>query len=186
MSDFDTFIDTLKKNIEEDGLKLDGAVHAAGIVEPRPLLLINKEHLFENFNVHFSAFVAILKLAASKEYFNDNASIVGLSSSHTLTGQKSNSVYTAMKAAINNLAMSAASELKNRGIRVNTICAGGVKTEMILKLAFNNAETLSQLPNDLLESFELADSILALMSESMKYVTGVNLNVGFIIETENA
>ncbi len=185
VSEFNTFVKFMKNSVKDDGLKFDGAVHAAGIVEPRPFRLVNEKHLSENFGVHFEAFVAILMLASSKKYFNKDSSIVALSSSHTLTGQKSNSIYTAAKAAVNNLAMSAAAELRDNNIRVNTICAAGIKTEMLTKLVLNNAETLSQLPNDLLEPSEVANAIVALMSDSMRYVSGVCLNIGFTTQTVN-
>ena len=63
-------------------------------------------------------------------YEPGQGSLVFMSSASSLCGVAGMSVYAASKAAIDGAMRSLACELAPRGIRVNTIVAGAIKTEM--------------------------------------------------------
>ncbi len=179
VGDFDAMVNLVKIAVKADGVKFDGAVHSAGFVRVTPLRQISFDYLVEHADVHFNAFVAILKCAASKRYFNNSSSIVGLSSSASKFGEKSNSIYAAMKAAMNNMAKSAAAELKDRGIRVNTVCPQLVDTELLIgiDLEFDR--------NQVLSAKEVSDVVVTLLSDDITAVSGDNINIGFTAVTKN-
>ncbi len=183
VSDFEVFEQCLKNEVKQSKKKFDGAVHAAGIGSIRPLRIMDLEYIQMIMGVHTNAFATILKVAASKRYFNDNSSIVGLSSCISKTGARGHSIYAASKAAMDSLAMSSAIEFKNRKIRVNTVCPELVATEMLCASVGFPANTLEEMPEDILKVEEVIVAIISLLSDLSIAITGENVNIGFTMET---
>ncbi len=175
VGNFDAFVDLIKLDVKKNGAKFDGAVHAAGFSKNIPLRLISREHLDAMFRVHFHAFVAILKCAASKRCFNENASVVGISSCVSKTGSKAHGVYSAAKTAMNNLSMSATTELKSRSVRINTVCPYYVDTDMIKDAGLDSDKVLSV--------EEVVNLIVPLLSYNLRAVSGTSIDIGFTMET---
>jgi len=90
-------------------------------------------------------------MGALSPYINNGGSVVVTSSSAVYEGQPSISLYSATKAAISAASKSWASELAPRGIRVNSIVPGPIKSNL-----------RSALPDDLRQQFEedLANSFI--------------------------
>lgn len=144
--------------------KLDGVVHCAGAVKIAPLRAISEEILISMLSVNFMSYAAILKCASSKKYFNHGASIVGVSSNVAIYGQKGNGAYGAAKGAMNSLTKTAALELAANQIRVNTICPGGIYSEMI------DQEQAD--PNALLSTNNIAEVLCFYVSDASSSITG--------------
>lgn len=162
--------------------KLDGVVHCAGITLNVPLRVNNIEDTERLFRINVEALAEICRIAASRRYTNEGASILAMSSTASLGGGKGIAVYSASKAAVNVLVKTAAKELIDRKIRVNAIAPAMVRTRMY-------DETIQELPEleeslrysqplGLIEPGSIADLANYLMSEKAKYITGEIIVVG--------
>ncbi len=179
MSDFDAVIQTVKSVVEEEGQKINGIAHCAGVAIPTPLRATTKDAINTMMTTNFYSFAALLRCAGMKKLFQDGGSVVGVASCVAPYGQAGNGIYGASKGAMNALMKSAAKELRPRGIRVNTICPCGIKTEMLVNQALKTIEgdSLDTLPDYLMLPEKVASVIVALMSDSMQYVSGIALDV---------
>jgi NAD(P)-dependent dehydrogenase (short-subunit alcohol dehydrogenase family) len=108
---------------------LDGIFHAAGVALVSPLRMTTDLNWSESMMAATSAF-GILRAVASKGVMNDGGSVVLMSSVAAQRGAPGMAAYSAGKGAVDALTRSAAIELAPRGIRVNAIAAGAVRTPM--------------------------------------------------------
>ncbi len=179
LSDFEQTIQIMNRIVAEDGRKINCIAHCAGIAVPTPLRIVSKAALDSMMQTNFYSFAALLKCAATKKLFQNGGAVVGVSSCVAPYGQASNGVYGASKGAMDSMMRSAAKELRPRGIRVNTICPCGIKTEMLANQALKNIEgsNVDELPDYLMLPEKVASVIVALLSDSMQYVSGVSLDV---------
>lgn len=179
VSDFDGFVETIKDIVASDGKKISCVAHCAGAVSPAPLRSITKSALDFAFTTNLYSFAAILKCAASKRLFHENAAIVGVSSVVSLYGQPGNGAYAAAKGALNALVKSAAKELAARKIRVNAVCPGGILTDMVNNLPSKGLQPNigENTPGNILLPEYVASVIVSFLSEDMKYVSGTVLEV---------
>lgn len=180
MSKFDEVVAAIQEIVEQDGAKIDCVAHCAGIAIPRPLRIMTEEAIDETMKTNFYSFAAILKCAAMKKLFNNGGAIVGVSSTAVYGENPANGIYAASKGAIDSLMKTAAKQLRSRGIRVNTIRPCDIKTEMLTNLVFKTkyeGDTVDTLPDNLMLPEGVASVILALLSDSMRYVSGVALVV---------
>ncbi len=116
---------------------------------------------------------------------NDNAGIVLDSSVVNSKGNPGTTVYAATKAAIRSFARTFASELLDRGIRVNAVCPGPVLTPIMDNLGMAPAardEYLETLKNAipmkrLGTPEEVGNAVLFLAGNDASYITGAELYV---------
>jgi NAD(P)-dependent dehydrogenase (short-subunit alcohol dehydrogenase family) len=109
-------------------------------------------------------------------------SIVNISSGAGLTGVPGYAGYVASKHAEIGLTKSAALDYADRGVRVNAVCPGLVKTPLIADMITENPElhehvVASHPLGRIAEPEEVADAIVWLATNKSSYVTGVALPV---------
>jgi len=114
----------------EDGVKLTGLVHCAGISSMVPLKSLSMERLHFVMDINFYSFVELTRLYSKKKY-NDGGAIVGISSLAAQLPRAYELPYITSKAAMNAAIPCLAIELADKGIRVNGIMPGVVDTGMI-------------------------------------------------------
>ena len=110
---------------------LDGIVLCAGINEFVPVKFINQEKINRMFQTNFFSQLLLVQMLLKKKLVNKGASIVFISSISSLLGVQGTLLYASSKGAINSSVRVLASELAGQKIRVNAICPGIVKTEML-------------------------------------------------------
>lgn len=116
---------------------------------------------------------------------NPNASIILTSSIASQKVMDGHAVYAGSKAALEAFARSWAIEHKDRGIRVNVLSPGPVRTPILAKLGVSSdalpefeAAVSAKIPLGRFgEAEELAAAALFLASSESRFVTGVNLAV---------
>jgi NAD(P)-dependent dehydrogenase (short-subunit alcohol dehydrogenase family) len=122
-------LDRLYQAVKETKGSLDIVVANAGFVEHAPLALATPEHFDKTFGINARGVFFTVQKALP--LLNDEGSIVLVSSGLHLKGFPAHSTYSATKAAVRSFSRSWAAELKDRGVRVNTLSPGAVDTPII-------------------------------------------------------
>jgi meso-butanediol dehydrogenase/(S,S)-butanediol dehydrogenase/diacetyl reductase len=146
---------------------------------------ISQLDLLENFShelwnrmigVNLSS-VFYLSQAAMPHLIESQGNIVNMASSAGLQGQAYNAIYCAAKAGVVALTRSMAQEFAGQGVRVNSVCPGGVKTPLLRATRMPEgadpalfAKLMPLLP--LGEAEEIATAVAYLASDDARYVTG--------------
>lgn len=177
VSEFNSAKAIVKSAVDTDGEKLDGCVFSAGMYTMLPLGMVTEEKINRIFSTNSFSLMAIIKSFSSKRVSNDGASFVSVSSRAGFIPDKSQGVYAASKAAINAYTIVAAKEMATRLIRFNAVCPEAVNTDMGAGLKQNlTNENLSQIyPLGMLEAEDVANTILFLLSDMSKKITGQSI-----------
>ena len=107
--------------------RIDVLVNNAGVYDFQPLENITLELFRKHMELNVFGYLLAVKEAVG--YMPDGGSIVNMSSTVTILGEPSSSVYTASKGAIDGLTRALSNELAPRKIRVNAIKPGVVDTD---------------------------------------------------------
>lgn len=175
--------DSLATTVAERLGGLDVAFLNAGVARFAPIETVSDIDWDETFaiNVKGPYFLAqkLLPLLGS------GASLVLSTSVVDVKGFPATSVYSASKAALRSVVRTFAAELAPRGIRVNAVSPGPIKTSIYAKLGFD-AEAQSGFEKQMAESNpmkrfgspeEVARAVLFLASSDSSYITGADLAV---------
>ena len=158
--------------------KLHGFVHLAGRPYIAPLKSVSESKSKEIFALNTYAAIELSKLFINKNvYIGERGSIVFVSSVYGLVGSSANVSYAMSKSALHGITKSLSIELANKGIRVNCVAPGFIKTNMLDDTSdmfdATYAETLNRLhPLGIGEAEDVALSIAYLLSDAAKWVTG--------------
>lgn len=158
-----------------------GAVAAAGLHMVKPLSLVDTDHLHQMFDANVTSALLATKVVMRAPR-KEGASVVWMSSVAALRGTAGFPAYSAAKGALISAARVAAAELATKRIRVNTIAAGVVLTEMsegwLGKLTPEQRSAVEAThllglgrPED------VASAIAYLVSDDARWVTGSTLVV---------
>ncbi|WP_299116931.1 SDR family NAD(P)-dependent oxidoreductase [uncultured Winogradskyella sp.] len=155
----------------------------AGIAPISPTTDITAEHYDEIFNINVKGPILATKEALPK--INDGGTILFTNSIVHQKGFDGLGVYSASKGALRAYSRVLTSEVKSRGIRVNSIAPGPIATPLYGKMG---------LPQDVVEemgkgfaasvplgrfgtSEEIANAALFLASDDASYINGVELEI---------
>jgi len=162
--------------------KLDVVINNAATAfdDFRPIEKIDSENLLHLTKVNHFGMIWVLKFAP--RFMNDGGSIINVGSFAALIGFPGSGDYTSTKSGIYGMTKMSAVELGDRGIRVNTVSPGYIKTslgidsEEHLAGATKNVETFTALgrwgtPEDVAGLFHY------LASDDSSYLTGQDIIV---------
>ena len=171
--DFGRAREVVAETLERFG-RLDGLVNNAGIVQDKPLMLMDPAdwrdvidtNLTGVFNYCRAAIVTLMKQRSGR--------IVNITSVSGLTGMAGQVNYSASKAGMIGLTKALAQEVAKYGIRVNAVAPGYIETDMTHQLALARREAAQQrIP---LGRFgrpeEVSQVVTMLLSEASSYMTG--------------
>lgn len=169
----------MKEVVTHYGAKLDGMVYSAGIHQFTPLRSFKSKQMEKMWNINVGSLLSALGSFANRTISNDGSSIVLLSSVSAVVGEKGLTGYSATKGAVNSIVKSAAIELAQRQIRVNSVLPGIIETEMSqqIKQDLGEAQYAQVQEKHLLgagNAEDIAFSIGYLLAPASRWVTGTN------------
>lgn len=170
---------SLFDQVVNDGIRLNGLVHCAGIAYVMPLKNLTKKRLMESFNINYFSFMELCR-QYSKNKYSDRGSIVGISSVAAERADQCQTAYSAAKSAMDISAQALSIELIKKGIRINTVLPGMIMTEIIEKSNDIGADVGILGKSQLMgigEPDDVAAACAFLISDMSKFITGRRLFV---------
>ena len=177
LNDIEGIDQLISQIVEKDGT-VDGFVHCAGLGLNRPLKLAKPDFVSMIMQLHYFAFVELVRSLSAKKRSNPGSSYVGISSVAAIHGNKTQGAYSAAKAAMSAVVHPFAKELAPKSIRVNTITFGMVETDMykgFLESGGNNEELLQDQYLGIIPVEYAGNAICFLLSDASRYMTGGTL-----------
>lgn len=156
--------------------KVDILINNAGIMSNSFIKDATIEEFTKQFDTNVKGVFNMLKLAST--LLAEKGSIVNVSSTTTKTMMPTYGIYSATKAAVEQMSRVFAKEIGSRGINVNSIQPGPTNTELFLN--GKSQELISRLAsltafNRLAETKDIANTILFLASDEAKWITAQNI-----------
>ena len=119
-------LDAVYAQIAKKAGRLDVLFANAGGGDMLPLGAITEEHFDRIFGTNVKG--TLFTVQKALPLLSNNASVILTASTTSIQGTAAFSVYSASKAAVRNFARSWALDLKDRGIRVNAVSPGPIRT----------------------------------------------------------
>jgi len=174
-------LDRLFAQVKAEKGVVDIVVTSAGFVEHAPLAVATPEHFDKTFNINARGVFFTVQKALP--LMTRGGSIVLVSSALHLKGLPAHATYSATMAALRSFARTWASELKEMGIRVNTLSPGAIDTPIIdgqfkTKDEADGARALyaSMTPLGRIgRADEMANAAFFLASDESSFSTGMDL-----------
>ncbi|UPG84025.1 glucose 1-dehydrogenase [Luteibacter aegosomatis] len=159
--------------------RLDIVVNNSGVYEFRPLDDIDDTHYERIFDVNVRG--AIYVTQAASKHLGEGGSIVNIGSGVTRLTPAASLVYTATKGALDAITGVLSQELGPRGIRVNSVNPGMVRTEGTDTAGFTGTESASDFEKAMIEKTplgrigqpdDIASVVTFLASDDARWLSG--------------
>jgi NAD(P)-dependent dehydrogenase (short-subunit alcohol dehydrogenase family) len=163
--------------------RLDCAINNAGVEEEHQPLADADDAQFDRImGVNVKGVWLCMRAELRQMVQQGGGVIVNMASVAGLVGSPAHAIYSASKHAVVGLTKSAAVEYARSNIRVNSLCPGVVKTQMLARSLERENTTDKKLKaahpiGRFAEVAEIADAALWLCSEQSSFVTGHQLVV---------
>lgn len=157
---------------------IDGVVHAAGISMLAPLRLVTRMHVQSQLDINFLAPVFLTQQILLKNLMRPGGSIVFVSSISAHIGVHGVSSYSASKGALEAMARVLSMEVAKKGVRVNCLAPGFVRTPMLeagLKTLGGLEDTIRAYPLGLGLPEDVANAAIFFLSQASRWITGRTL-----------
>lgn len=161
---------------------IDGIFHAAGTSLVAPVRMTKTHQIDDLFGAAVYGALGVARAASRRGVMRDGGSMVFMSSVSALRGRRGMVAYSSAKAATSGLVRALAVELADRSIRVNSIAAGAIETEMHHDFAGSVSESVvanyrALHPLGFGRPDDVAHAVIFLLSDASRWITGVDLSV---------
>ncbi|MTD43091.1 glucose 1-dehydrogenase [Conexibacter sp. W3-3-2] len=159
--------------------RIDVLVNNAGIARDGVIGLASDEDIDTVLDLNLKATFTMTRLVARRMLLAGSGRIVNISSIVGLSGYRGLSVYSATKAGLDGFSRSLARELGARGITVNSVAPGYLRTEMSHGLDESQLQQIARRTpaGRLGEPEDIAGVVLFLCSPAASFMTGQTLVV---------
>ncbi|MEZ3438839.1 MAG: 3-oxoacyl-[acyl-carrier-protein] reductase [Oscillospiraceae bacterium] len=167
------------KKLKEDFGSIDVLVNNAGITRDGLLLRMAEENYDDVIRINQKSVFNMTKFVGAVMLRQKSGRIVNLASVAGLYGNPGQMNYSASKGAVIAMTKTAAKELGSRGINVNAVAPGFIKTPMTDKLTDEQRDAmLAQIAMKRYgEPEEVASVVAFLCSDDAAYVTGQTIEI---------
>lgn len=154
--------------------KIDCLINCAGVSYFEQIQDATTESYNHVFDNNFKSTMLTISKVCKNMISNRNGKIINISSMWGVVGASVESLYSASKAAINNLTFSLAKELGPSNITINTICPGLIDTKMNSNLsAQDKDEIISNTPLKRVGTpTDVANLVEFFVSDKSNFITG--------------
>lgn len=166
-------VELIFKSLKEKTIKLDGLVYCAGMAINQGIRGIDLASFEETNKVNFESYMAMCSYFIKKEFSNDGASIVCISSLSAKTCYSGTASYSVSKASMLAMNKVLSKEVARRRIRVNAILPGYVRTRMSEDV--EESQVLAEQPFGYVETEDVVNAISFLLSDQSRMITGMEL-----------
>ena len=172
-------VSQLYAKAEELAGQIDIVVNNAGITKDNLFLRMKDEEWDDVINVNLSAAFAVCRGALKGMMRRRYGRIINISSISGVVGNPGQGNYSASKAGMIGMSKAMAREIAPRGITVNCIAPGFIKTPMTDMLNEKQKTAITQIipAGTLGEPDDIASAVLFLASDEAGYITGQTLNI---------
>ncbi len=176
-------LDRLYEVVKADKGHVDIVFANAGFIEHQTIEVVTPEHFDKTFNINVRGVLFTVQKALP--LMHRGGSIILNSSIVAVKGFPAHGTYAATKAAVRSFARTWTIDLKDRGIRVNSLSPGATDTPIIdsqfktkaegdaARLALGAAAPMGRIG----QPQELAAAALFLASDESSFITGIDLQV---------
>ncbi|MBQ6929277.1 MAG: SDR family oxidoreductase [Oscillospiraceae bacterium] len=175
----------LFEHIRDSFKTLDAVVNCAGVSWVGLLQDMTEEEIAKLVGINLNGTIFVCQQAASVMVKQHSGNIVNISSIWGNNGASCEAVYSATKGGINAFTKALAQELAPSGIRVNAVCPGVIKTDMLNCFSEEDLKALAdETPLGRIGTVQdVADMVDFLLSEKAKFVTGqiITVDGGFAL-----
>jgi 7-alpha-hydroxysteroid dehydrogenase len=151
-----------------------------GAPHPFSFDAISEEQLLETFRLNTWPTLALVRAALARGLADNHGSVVAISSGSPRKTTSAMVSYAAAKAALNAMTRTMASDLAARGVRLNAVSPGLVRTTATRPMWKDDggAGAGAALPlGRLTEAEDVAGAVCFLLSEDARQITGITLDV---------
>lgn len=156
--------------------QIEVLVNNAGIREDSLMFWMNEAQWSNVLNISLNGFFNVTKQVLNGMLLKRYGRIINMVSLSGIKGLPGQTNYSAAKAGVIGATKALAQEVAKRGVTVNAVAPGFIKTDMTAEL--NEKELAAQVPmNRFGTPEEVADAVAFLASRSAGYITGEILNI---------
>ena len=176
------FVESAAKQCLEKFGRVDALVNNAGISCISSAIDTSAELYRKVIDVNLVAPFLLAKAFGRLMLEHGSGSVVNVASVAGLQGVADRSAYNASKHGLIGLTRTLAVEWGAKGVRVNAVCPGWVKTEMDHKDqaggSYSDADIMEHVPmGRFADPAEIAAAVAFLASPAASYITGINIPV---------
>lgn len=157
-----------------------GLINCAGVLHTKPVYSLTNSEIENIIDTNLKGTIFCCKNIIRPLLANGSGRIINFSSIAAVSALRGDSVYSASKSAIETFSRSFAKELSDRGITVNCISPGVIKTDMTTNLTPDQIEKLItlQIIQRQASFSDIWNSVKFLLSDESPMITGQTLNIG--------
>lgn len=154
--------------------RVDILINNAGIVRDRALLMMLRDDWQDVVDTNLGGVFNMSRAAITTFLKQRQGCIINMSSVSGLIGMARQTNYSASKAGIIGFSKALAKEVASYNIRVNTVCPGYIKTDMVNALREDLKKSITDsIPFKRMGApEEVADLCVFLASDKARYITG--------------
>ncbi len=167
------------KNLAKEAGSVDILVNNAGITKDNISMRMSEEDFMDVLEVNLLSSFTLTKNLIRGMMKKKGGRVINISSIVASIGNPGQVNYVASKAGLEGLTRTFANEFASRGITVNAIAPGFIRTAMTDVLEDNVKELmLGKIPlNKFGEAQDIADTVAFLSSDNAGYITGQTVHV---------